>query len=500
MIKVESYIHPLIEDFLNKTNLLSKFKEEDSPIHLLFPQIMENHITQFKNIFKDNFECNTRIYFAKKANPSKIFTQVALDNDIHIDVASENELLDVLEIGFEGSRIECTGPKSDSFLKLAIEKNCLISCDSINELIRIISIKKEHNLENSKTSILLRISNPRISYGNITLKDSRFGILIEDLDECYSLITQNSNSIELKGFHIHRSEVQRELKAEFIKEMITQVIKTREIGFNTTIINIGGAFSPLHHVKDIHSYRDYLNILSQKLQHNEHSENWRNDFYDLSLINNQVKGLQILKQKVYQGMFNKLSYFNEILNTNFNEHITISKILEELNITLCLEPGYNLLEQSGISIAKIIDVKKYKDNSYISSCNINSSNISSTFFESLCDPIYISSSDENLNNYNNINSSLPTKVIIKPQSNASKMYLFGNTCSEDDILMRRPIYIENNNNNNEPKIGDMIIFTNTGAYKSYFQDASPLMQKKSKYFKVTNIDTNNWEILEENDN
>ena len=117
-----------------------------SPLNILFPNVMNKNISDFKEILKKH-NLSGKIYYAHKCNKSNSFLKQALQNQINVDVASLEELKSALSNGFTGDRIEATGPKNDEFIILGISNNSkvLVVCHCYrenDEVIRIISARK----------------------------------------------------------------------------------------------------------------------------------------------------------------------------------------------------------------------------------------------------------------------------------------------------------------------------------------------------------------------
>ena len=126
-----------------------------SPCNVVFPSVMDKNIQAFKDVFK-KYSMSGKIFYAHKCNKSPALVKQALYNDINIDVASENELKDVLAAGFTGAKIEATGPKNKDFIYLGVLQNITFNVDNLEELNDIVNtiklVKKKE-----KTKILIRL-------------------------------------------------------------------------------------------------------------------------------------------------------------------------------------------------------------------------------------------------------------------------------------------------------------------------------------------------------
>ncbi|MBF0987895.1 MAG: Y4yA family PLP-dependent enzyme, partial [Clostridiales bacterium] len=108
----------------NKEKLKELANCYGSPLNILFPNVMDKNISNFKETLKEH-HLSGKIYYAHKCNKSNSFLKQALQNQINVDVASLEELKSALSNGFTGDRIEATGPKNDDFIILGIRHNII---------------------------------------------------------------------------------------------------------------------------------------------------------------------------------------------------------------------------------------------------------------------------------------------------------------------------------------------------------------------------------------
>jgi len=226
---IKPYIHPKLKRVIEDRNKLFEVTQlHNGPIHILMPEIMDENINEFKKIFEE-LGVDYDIRFAHKTNKSSALVRQAKLNRINIDVASYNELVSALSNGFVGKEISCSGPKGKRFLLLALQHNCLISIDSINELETIIELSKKYNI--LSVDIVLRINDLSGSDRTLLKKNTKFGISQNVLDEIKNLIKENS-FINLKGIHFHFDEFQSEIKAGSIENVLDIFQQLYSEGFN----------------------------------------------------------------------------------------------------------------------------------------------------------------------------------------------------------------------------------------------------------------------------
>ena len=141
---------------------------------------------------------------------------------------------------------------------------------------------------------------------------------------------------------------------------------------------------------------------------------------------------------------------------------TVADILLENMITLYIEPGKSLLDNLGISVAKVNFVKTIKNDTVIG-LDMRRNDLVMVDSEVFLDPLVVSEEKE-----------LDEKKGV---------YFVGNLCLEGDLIYKRKIFIKQ-----IPKEGDLVIFFNTAGY---FMDFNYLDQDFSVTNKVAAIEKDN---------
>lgn len=138
------------------------------------------------------------ILYSMKTNPLPLICKSVLDQGCKIDVASYNEVLQALKIGYKPKDIYFSAPaKTNKIIEDSIDK-CIIIADSLNDINRISKIASERNC---LINIGIRI-NPNFSINSIEGKPSKFGI---DYEQLLAILTnlESQTNLRISGFHIH---------------------------------------------------------------------------------------------------------------------------------------------------------------------------------------------------------------------------------------------------------------------------------------------------------
>ncbi len=122
-------------------------------------------------------------------------------------------------------------------------------------------------------------------------------------------------------------------------------------------------------------------------------------------------------------------------------------MLRERNIELRMEPGRSLLDQTGMTMAKVIHRKKDQRGDWLIGLEMNRSQLMSSSADYLLDPILIPMQKS-------AGDSIPAAV-----------FFTGGYCLEQDLILKRKITLQH-----LPYIGDIICFPNTAGYMMHFYE------------------------------
>lgn len=195
---------------------------------------------------KENYP-NFTILYSLKTNPFPLISKTVLEHGCKIDVASYNEVLQSLKLGYKPKDIYFSAPaKTTKVIEDSIDK-CIIIADSLNDINKIAQIANEMQ---TKINIGIRI-NPNFTINSIEGKPSKFGI---DYEQLLAILTnlENQTNIRISGFHIHlQSQITNtNLLANYYYNIFHIVNDLRErFNLNLDFINCGSGI-PTTYNKD----------------------------------------------------------------------------------------------------------------------------------------------------------------------------------------------------------------------------------------------------------
>ena len=433
----------------NKEKLKELANCYGSPLNILFPNVMDKNISNFKETLNKH-HLSGKIYYAHKCNKSNSFLKQALQNQINVDVASLEELKSALSNGFTGDKIEATGPKNDDFIILGIRHNIIFNVDNLEEIKKINYFKEKIHTKN-KIRILLRLNGFKSEETKILNRSSRFGTPKSQVNKLIEYAQENDKNLEIIGISFHLDTVNVKEKILAIENCIEIFEEMFEKGLNPYVLDIGGGFK-VNYIESQEEWNESISELKEAILSGNNDLTWNNTSF----------GLRVEKG-VLRGILNIHDYYNEITGNQLLDEILssrltkfqnreIGEILSENMIELYIEPGCSLLDGAGINIAKVNFVKENENGDYLVGLDMKRSDLLIGEQEMFVDPILISDSKE--------------------ESNGRGVFFIGNLCMENDIIFKRKIFT-----NKIPQSGDLVVFANTAGYFMDFDQSHTIKQK-----------------------
>lgn len=454
-------VHPTVEEYISNTDAFhSLVNTYGSPLNIVFPQNMRTLVEKYNTIFSE-YRIHGTVYYATKANKSNALLKYLSTQHTKVDVASVAELQAALSCGFAAERIEATGPKNDEFLTLCLLHGVLINVDDIAELTNVISLSTKLQL-NRPVEVLIRVNDFSSSATKIIQKDVRFGINTSELPEVLTLLHSHKEHITFKGFSFHLATTSIKERAIALENCIELTLNAIENGLHPTTIDIGGGFS-LNFLASQKEWSDYETALKESLLSHGQSISWNNSGLGFWAEKGTIRG-----SAKFSAFYNPISQFEElkqVLSTVSTKHgIALGQLISELGFELLIEPGRSLLDQVGITAARVLYVKKSLQNENLLVLEMNRSNLNAQDLEFMSDPILIKESPPQIN---------------KP----FECFLVGNLCLPHDFITRRKVYFKQ-----KPEAGDILVFINTAGYFMDFDESATLRQPVAR--KIAVVQTN----------
>ncbi|ABR47825.1 Orn/DAP/Arg decarboxylase 2 [Alkaliphilus metalliredigens QYMF] len=457
MIKFTAFLRETIKEFIDeKHSLLNLIDGLGSPLNIIFPEEINQNIEEFKEVFNKHF-VSGKVFYAHKTNKSNSIVRQASFEAVNIDVASENELKSALKNGFTGDRIEATGPKNRNFITLGLQHNIIFNIDNLQELDQVMELKKAIDFQNTKkVKILLRFSGFKSESIKVLSKNSKFGIPASGIYQALEKLSQYREDIHFWGFSFHVDTIDLKEKVIAIENCIDFFDIARDHDFEPRVLDIGGGFK-VSYIEDAKEWNDSISYLKESILGYQEGVTWNNQTFGIQQEKGVLKGT--LNIYNYHDNLTGPKYLDALLSTRLPkfENRTIGTILSENMIDLFIEPGKALVNQLGLSAAKVNFIKQSSDDEILIGLDLKRTDVVMGDQELFIDPIIIHRS----------------KVTDLQEDKG--VYFIGNLCLESDLIFKHKIFI-----NQLPANGDIVIFPNTAGYFMDFNATDSIMQPIAK--------------------
>lgn len=224
--------------FVENVSTIHLAEKFGTPLYVTSKKRLEENIEAYKKAFP-----GCKVLYAVKANNNLAIMKLIASHGFGADVFSAGELYMAFLSGFRAEDILFSGnSKSDEEIEIGIDAGIKFSVDSLDELATINRIANE---KGEKVEIAFRVNpdidpktHPKIATG---LRESKFGIQIEEAKKAYEIATKLEN-IEPKGIHFHIGSQILDISpfVEALTKIGKLAIEIEELGVKLEFIDMGG--------------------------------------------------------------------------------------------------------------------------------------------------------------------------------------------------------------------------------------------------------------------
>ena len=429
--------------------LIGILRNEGRPVSVSLPLAAIESVRSFQDVL-DELSIEGKINVAHKATSSLALIS-AIKGHATIDVASEAELANALEVGFASSDISATGPKSTKFLKQLVDHETTIIIDSLGELNRLIALLRRDN----EVTVLLRITRTLLNIPSID-KKSRFGFDQENLSQALSLI-QAQKSIKFRGIAFHLDSQSIEERQYAVRQSLDLLIDIQAAFPHATILDIGGGYGASYGITP-DDIEHYDNTVRHALKDNNKTSSWQSRTFGLSYdgtrVRGELTGVDMFRSEVGAERLHKILSFQDASGT------TLAELIRESLIELWIEPGSSIFSDAGIFATEVLDVCTRDGDNFIV-VDAHRNQICFEGNEHIADPVLI-----------------PQQIL---NSDSLEAFIAGHLCMESDLMMYRKITLPA-----VPQPGDIIVWLHTGAYRSYFSASNSIGHPNAAKYTLVN--------------
>ncbi|MGW4490839.1 alanine racemase [Streptomyces sp. NPDC004376] len=449
-------VEPPLRTLLNDGRFLHSLVDAlGSPLNVLLPQAITQNVARFRAVYRSH-HLTGRVFFAHKANRSSALVRRLAAEDpgtVGIDVASLGELRHALGSGFTGDRVIATGPKDPEFLWLAARVGATIGLDSLDELELLARLVRGNDLP--RVEVLVRLSGFEEAAGwggaatRVLSRRSRFGVPVGDTDALWQALERHKDAVEPTGVAYHLDTTGVEEKIRALEQCVLLMDECRSRGLTPRAVDIGGGFG-VDYVADAAQWERWTTALNEAVLGTRAPLTWRGHGYGLRNEGGTLRGAAALypahRRSAGPGYLDELlsapgPVLGRPLSTLLLEH------LHELHI----EPGRSLVDQCGLTLARVVEVRRLDADRgpYLVRLAMNAGDMSLEEHGVLVDPVLLSRG-----------TAAETGHVPEPVG----VHLVGNLCLEADLITRRLVHLPK-----LPRVGDLLAFANTAGYAMDFR-------------------------------
>jgi diaminopimelate decarboxylase len=449
--RVRPAMHPMVERFLANRDLVYSLVDGlGSPLNVMFPDLIVDNIAAFEKVYADR-ALQGRIFYTSKPNKSASLKKRAALTSVGLDVSSEGELKAALAAGFNASRIEATGPKNKDYLALGMLQGILLNVDSMEELH---ALKAMHSRlpRGQKIRILVRLDGFKPERMQFTAQDSAFGNNVECGPAILDYLVDNKDVFDFHGFSFHFNAGDYIRRPPAIETCLQLTFEAINRGLSPKGLDIGGGYR-IRYAASQDEWNNFVSELKASVLGERGSLTWNESGLGFRKEEGLLKGAPNFMEHWHSndGPADLASVIDAKLPT-FDDQ-SLARILSDSLLDLYIEPGRALLDQCGITLAKVNYVKKSMQGEDIVMLDMNRTNLNVTQLKLMTDPVIV---------YRDRARSAPENGV---------MYV-GNLCLTHDMIQYHKTFPDM-----MPQTGDVAAFINTAAYQMDFAESHVLQQR-----------------------
>jgi diaminopimelate decarboxylase len=434
---------PWMTKVLSCPDLLSELiSNHGSPCHVVVDSEFERNVGKFMSAFAER-GVKGRLFFARKANKLPCFVAAANRNGIGVDTASLAEVIETLALGVPAESIIVTAiGKERELVSKAISSGCLLVVDNFDELDLIQNIAQALG---KRARIGLRFAGFEHAGRKVF---SRFGMALEDSRAVIEQVSHDAN-LQLEILHAHLDRYDIGERAAAGRKLIELVDLAKSFGADVKGVDLGGGIL-MRYLNDATQWKHFQQELLASVKGERTSFTFRGDGLGYTKIGNEIVGQPDLYPA--HNDLAKQRFISAVLDNTEGGGVPLYKLLNERGLEIYFEPGRSLLDNCGMTLAKVTFRKKDTEGNFMVGLAMNRMNLRPFRAEFCCDPLFVSTEEGK--------STTQNRHHAEPGA-----FLVGNLCSESDLIYRRRIKLAK-----APQPGDLCAFPNTAGYLAHHME------------------------------
>lgn len=429
-----------------------------SPLNVVFPQQPAENLRAFEQVLAER-RVSGRVLCTSKPNRSRALLSSLAHAGAWLDVSSRRALAEALASGIPGDRIQATGPKTVEYLALAVAHGSYVTVDNPAELQMLESVRSAVASAGPAKAII-RIRARRSSFRANQEIQQTFGSTEPEVSEMLAALAAQKQGIAVRGFHFHIHGASNAERRDTFEVAFGALRRARQLSLSPDIINIGGGYK-IRYADSDEQWGKFNEYLKRAVRSEVKPITWQNDGLGYRLDSRGVTGAPQFTDhapKTYGP-----AELDELLAMPCPQldDQPIGRIVSDAMIQLWVEPGRAIVDQSGITLARVAHTTQSEGERPLIRLEMNQSNLRSSQQKLITQPIVIPRQ--------------PRKM------NLQGMFLLGNLCVAQDVLQPNTVYP-----GFIPEHGDVVAFINTAPYLMDFIESEMLLQPTARKVAVLN--------------
>lgn len=406
----------------NPAQVAQLVADYDSPVNVLYPQVLPRNAAELVDAGAER-GVDVRVFFARKANKGLSFVDAARDAGHGVDVASERELLQVLDRGVAPEKmILSAAVKPERLLNEAVRAGVPISVDNVAELRAIQRIARELGV----TAPVV----PRVAPDPAVLPPTRFGELAGTWQEVIDgLPTEGAGTegagVRIVGVHMHLHGYSASDRRVALADAVHVVDAATSAGHVVEFIDLGGGV-PMSYLDSDGEWETFQQRIAEQRSGGS-VFTWKAD---------PLTNVYPFRQSPVRGQ-----WLGELLDGAVpGLGTTAADALRSRNLRLHMEPGRSILDGGGVIVARVAFVKQRSDGENLVGLEMNRTQCRTTADDILVDPLLVRAEG--------VGADDPFEG-----------FLVGAYCIEDEVIVRRRMVFPQG-----VCPGDFVLIPNTAGY------------------------------------
>ncbi len=431
-----NWMHEILD---NQEVLRGVLEKYGSPINIHHLPTFNDNCERYKALF-NSYDLKFQIFYARKANKTKGLVKQAFASGIGVDTASYRELEQSLELGGNGENLVLTAAiKNENQIALAIKNDVPIILDNEDECVLTERIAKKIG---KRAKVGFRISGFVVDGEKLY---SRFGFDIDHITNfvaAYIGDQKTFNHLDVVGLHFHLDGYSTYQRSIGLLTSINIGNALKQKGYPISFIDMGGGIL-MNYLQDEGEWNNFKSSLKERVSSGNNNLTFNDNGLGYSMIDGKLHGK--LNTYPYFNKVHKDSFLREVLDyIDADTGLSVAALLRKHNYEIRIEPGRSLLDQVGVTIAKVVHRKQDAKKQWLVGLEMNMSQMMSSSADFLLDPYIVHT--------NKAEEEEPVEV-----------FFTGAYCLERDVLLKRKVSLKR-----LPSIGDYVAFVNTAGYMMHF--------------------------------